>query len=173
MGMMVVVRKSLLEYEMSESRKRNLMSGLIDTVLFIVFLVLTDPQSTGITTHEWVGLGVGLLVAVHLVRNWAWLVSTFHRLSQGQTITSKLSVVLNIGLFVVFGLLVYTGVAISQQALPALGVVAFDNRSLREVHGLLSNLTIGLIGAHAALHWNWIVGLFRGRKSTATVEVLS
>ena len=173
MGMMVVVRKSLLEYEMSESRKRSLMSGLIDTVLFVVFLLLTDPQSTGITTHEWVGLGVGLLVAVHLVRNWAWLVSTFSRLSQGQTITSKLSVVLNIGLFVVFGLLVYTGVAISQQALPALGVVAFDNRSLREVHGLLSNLTIGLIGAHAALHWNWIVGLFRGRKSTATVEVLS
>ena len=158
---------------MSESRKRSLMSGLIDTVLFIVFLVLTDPQSTGITTNEWVGLGVGLLVAVHLVRNWAWLVSTFSRLSQGQTITSKLSVVLNIALFVVFGLLVYTGVAISQKALPALGVVAFDNRSLREVHGLLSNLTIGLIGAHAALHWNWIVGLFRGRKSTATVEVLS
>jgi cytochrome b561 len=171
--MMMVVRKSLLEYEMSESRKRNLMSGLIDTVLFIVFLVLTDPQSTGITTHEWVGLGVGLLVAVHLVRNWAWLVSTLSRLSQGQTITSKLSVVLNITLFVVFGLLVYTGIAISQKALPALGVVAFDNHSLRGVHGLLSNLTIGLIGAHAALHWNWIVGLFRGRKSTATVEVLS
>ena len=158
---------------MSESRKRSLMSGLIDTVLFIVFLVLTDPQSTGITTHEWVGLGVGLLVAVHLVRNWAWLVSTFSRLSQGQTITSKLSVVLNIALFVVFGLLVYTGVAISQKALPALGVVAFDNHSLRSVHGLLSNLTLGLIGAHVALHWNWIVGLFRGRKSTATVEVLS
>ena len=158
---------------MSESRKRTMMSGLIDTVLFVVFLVLTDPQSTGITTHEWVGLGVGLLVAVHLVRNWAWLVSTFSRLSQGQTITSKLSVVLNIGLFVVFGLLVYTGVAISQKALPALEVVTFDNRSLRGVHGLLSNVIVGLIAAHAALHWNWIVGLFRGRQSTVAVEVLS
>ncbi len=158
---------------MSESRKRSLMSGLIDTVLFIVFLVLTDPQSTGITTHEWVGIAVGLLVAVHLMRNWAWLVSTFRRLSQGQTIASKLSVALNITLFVVFALLVYTGIAISQKALPALEVVTFDNRSLRGVHGLLSNVIVGLIAAHAALHWNWIVGLFRGRQSTVAVEVLS
>lgn len=158
---------------MTESRKRSMVSGLIDTVLFVVFLLLTDPQSTGITIHEWVGLGVGLLVAVHLVRNWQWIVSMLSRMGQSQTITSKVSVALNITLFVVFALLVYTGIAISQKALPALGVVAFDNRSLRGLHGTLSNLTLGLIGAHVALHWNWIVGLFRGRKSTATVEVLS
>ena len=146
---------------MTESRKRILTSGAIDIVLFAIFMALTDPRFTGISLHEWVGIGMAAVVIVHLVRNTSWIQTMFTRTFKSPLFTNKLSVVLNILLFVVFALLIYSGIAISREAMPFLGIVVFENRAWRFLHGLLSNLTVIIVALHTALHWNWIVSLFR------------
>lgn len=157
---------------MTESRKRILTSGAIDIVLFAIFMALTDPRFTGIPIHEWVGIGMAAVVIVHLVRNLAWIQTMFSRTLKSPLFTNRLSVILNIALFIVFALLIYSGIAISRDAMPFLGIVVFENRAWRFLHGLLSNLTVIIVALHTALHWNWIVSLFR-RRSQHEAEVAS
>ncbi|MFN5368572.1 MAG: DUF4405 domain-containing protein [Roseiflexaceae bacterium] len=146
---------------MTESRKRTLTSGAIDIVLFAIFMALTDPRLTGIALHEWGSIGMAAIVIIHLVRNLAWIQTMFSRTLQSPLFTNKLSVVLNILLFIVFALLIYSGIAISRETMPFLGIAVFENRAWRFLHGLLSHLTVVIVALHTALHWNWIVSLFR------------
>ena len=146
---------------MTESRKRTLTSGTIDIVLFAIFMALTDPRLTGIALHEWGSIGMAAIVIIHLVRNLAWIQTMFSRTLKSPLFTNRLSVILNILLFIVFALLIYSGIAISRDAMPFLGITVFENRAWRALHGLLSHLTVIIVALHTALHWHWIVSLFR------------
>jgi hypothetical protein len=154
---------------MSNSHKRNITSALIDTVMFGMFIVTTAPQFTGIGIHEWLSIVLAGVTIVHLVRNWTWLVATTAKLVQpGTTVHNKTSIVLNIVLFVLFALLVYSGIAISESIMPWLGIEWLANQNWLRLHNLFSTLTVITMSAHVALHWNWITGLFHKRQRPTT-----
>ena len=160
---------------MSNSHKRTTTSAIIDIVMFGIFLVTTAPQFTGIGIHEWLGIALAGVTIVHLVRNWAWLVATATKLIQpGTTLHNKTSIGLNIVLFVLFTLLVYSGLAISESIMPWLGVTWLANADWSRLHNLFSTLMVVAMAAHIAFHWNWIVGLLHKRQRatpSATIEV--
>lgn len=50
---------------------------------------------------------------------------------------------------------------ISESALPALGMSFAAGGSWRMIHTTTANLSLGLIGLHVALYWQWIVNAVR------------
>jgi hypothetical protein len=158
---------------MTKSQQRNRMSAIIDSVMFGVFIVTTAPQFTGISLHEWLGVGLAGITVIHLIRNWEWIVATTNKLLSPGIIHNKTSIILNIVLFVLFTLVTYSGIAISEDIMPWLGITWLENTDWRRLHNLFSTLTVVTMAAHIALHWHWIVNLLQKRqpsKSHTNVE---
>lgn len=156
---------------MSHSHTRNRISAIIDSVMFILFVVTTAPQFTGISLHEWLGFVLAGVTIVHLVRNWVWIIATINKLLSPGTVHNKTSIILNIVLFVLFTLVTYSGIAISEDIMPWLGITWLENADWRRMHNLFSTLTVVAMASHVALHWNWIVALLpKRRQPTSTTQ---
>lgn len=149
---------------MHKARKKTLMNALIDVSSLVVFLIATAPQFTGISWHEWLSLGLAAVIIVHIVLHWQWVVAVATHFIHKATWHSRMSFVLNILLFVAFTLVTYSGIAISESAMPFLGIGMFDNRAWRSLHHTFSNLSLIIIAVHVAIHWRWIANVFRKRS---------
>jgi hypothetical protein len=148
---------------MNKARQKTLMNAWIDGGLLIVFLIATAPQLTGISWHEWLSLGLATVVVGHIVLHWQWVVAVATHLTHKATWSSRISFGLNALLFIAFTLVMYSGIAISEAAMPFLGIGMFDNRAWRFLHHTFSNISLIIIAIHVAIHWQWIINLFRRR----------
>jgi hypothetical protein len=148
---------------MHKARQKTLMNAVIDGGLLVVFLITTAPQFTGISWHEWISLALVVVAIVHIVLHWQWVVAVATHLFNKATWSSRFSFGLNLLLFIAFTLVTYSGIAISEEAMPFLGIGMFDNRAWRFLHHTFSNISLMIIAIHVALHWQWIVNLFRKR----------
>ncbi|MCX6046730.1 MAG: DUF4405 domain-containing protein [Chloroflexi bacterium] len=134
---------------------------IVDSVIFIAFLIVMAPHFTGMAIHEWLGLAFGAGIVTHLLLHWQWLVATTKRLFSQAPRQARINYALNLLLFIDITLVVFTGVMISESALPFLGISFAPGGIWRMVHTTAADLSLGLIGLHVALHWQWIVNAVR------------
>ena len=153
----------------TESRKRTITTAIIDCVILVLFIGAAEPRPTGILWHEWLGIAFGVIAIVHIYRSWDWIIAGLTRLFGHQTANTRLSLILNILVFVAMTMAVASGVAISREALKSLGLTWLTNNAWRGLHGLSADASVILVSIHIALHWKWIVGLFK-RKASVAVE---
>ena len=141
----------------SKSHNQNKTKLLVDVSAFIGFLILMDPRSTGIAIHEWLGLaGIGAIFT-HLLLNWNWIVGITRRFLKKIPGRTRFSYVLNLILFIDMTLIMFSGIMISENALPALGITLARSFLWRSVHSATTNLFVAILGLHLALHWSWLV----------------
>jgi len=138
----------------SNRTKTNL---LIDIAAFIAFLIAFAPYSTGIPVHEWLGIAVGGVVVVHLLLHWDWIVKTIRKSFGKMTLRKRINFILDVLLFIDTAVIIFTGLMISEVAMPALGFALPFFPIYITMHSLSANLAILIIGLHVALHWKWIV----------------
>jgi hypothetical protein len=88
---------------------------------------------------------------------------------------SRLNYLLNALLFVSFTVTIATGILISREALPLLGITMARDRTLEFLHHQASDITVLLLGLHVAIHWSWIMGMLRRiipvRRASRSVAV--
>lgn len=140
---------------------RTTVNLLVDTTAFIAFLCVTAPALTGLAIHEWLGLAVGATIITHLLLHWSWIVGVTRRLFGNVSWGARVNYLLNTLLFVAFTAVIFTGVMISEVAMPLLGLSFASDGLWKMVHKLASDATVVLIGLHVALHWRWIVNVTR------------
>jgi hypothetical protein len=133
--------------------RRNL---LLDTVLLTACLLVLSPRLTGMTIHEWLSASLGLAILIHLLWHWEWIVAVLRRMFSRMAASARLSLVLNLVLFIAFTVSLFTGLMISRVLLPALGLEAQRGGTWRILHTQSSDLVLILLGLHLALHWKWI-----------------
>src|SRR5512138_2013456 len=109
------MRVSMEKIIKNKNRIRNILT--LDIIMLISFLIATSPQFGGLTIHEWLGIACVPMVIIHLLLSWDWIVGVPKRLLKANWKT-RLGYLLNIALFLDVTLLIYTGLAISQVALP-------------------------------------------------------
>ena len=145
-------------------RKQKLSSTainlIIDSTIFIAFLVTMAPHFTGIAIHEWLSIAFGAAIITHLLLHWEWIVTTTQRLFARLPRQTRINHALNLLLFIDMTLVIFTGLMISESALPALGIQVAQAGSWHTLHTTTANIARGLIGLHVALHWQWIVNSF-------------
>lgn len=140
---------------------RNKINLLVDIAIFVAFLITMAPRFSGIAIHEWLSIAFGAAIITHLLLHWQWLVEIARRFFGKTQWISRVNYILNALLFVDVTVIIFTGLMISEAALPLFGVQMPRGGSWRRLHDLSANLALLLTGLHIALHWQWIVSMVR------------
>lgn len=130
---------------------------IVDVAIFLVFLIATAPRFSGIPLHEWLGIAFGAAIVTHLLLHWDWLVVVTRRFFTKAAQHHRLNYVLNALLFIDATLITFTGLMISEVALPLFGIRLPRSGIWRPLHSFTSDFGLFLVGLHIALHWQWLM----------------
>lgn len=142
-------------------RNPNTVNLIIDSVIFVAFLIATAPHFSGTPIHEWLSIAWAAAIIVHLLLHWQWIIGVAKRFFRTPKWSSRVNYVLNTALFIDATILIFTGLMISETALPLLGISISKGGAWHQLHTLSSNVALVLVGLHIALNWQWIVTMIR------------
>lgn len=145
----------------------------LDALLLFAFACLQVPRATGLPGHEWLGLTFGIVVLLHLLLNWRWIVNTLRRVREPGAMRSRVNATLNALLFVMMVITIFSGLVVSEVVLPAFGASGSTLAAWRHVHNSFSRFVVAALGLHIALNWDWIAGVLRRRPRASSVAVES
>ena len=154
------------------SRKRL----ALDAGLFVALLVAYYPARTGISLHEWLSLAIVVPLLVHLVINWDWTVKVMSRFSRNLFATSRLNLVVDVGLFLTSVTVMLSGVMISSAIASTLHITLASNVIWYALHSVSADVTVALLLVHLSLHWRWIaraLGLVGSRGASPSPMTVS
>jgi hypothetical protein len=146
----------------------------LDASVLVAYLLANNPSATGIAIHEWLSIGLALVLCVHVALNWEWISNAIARMFARAKAVSKLNLAVDIVLFVAFVVVMLSGVLISKVVLGVLGIHMAAGGVWRIAHTLSADIALGALAIHFALHWGWIVDTSRrlfARKSLVPVAV--
>lgn len=142
----------------------------LDIALFVGYVLLSAPQSTGIPFHEYFTVVFIPIFISHIVLDWAWVKRVFrpsdHKRSGEVRFNRAFDIVLFVGMVVV----IYSGFLVSESILPDFGIDPGATTFWSNVHNASGNLLILLVGVHIAMHMPWIkrnLGRIRPNRSTS------
>ncbi|HLY19581.1 MAG TPA: DUF4405 domain-containing protein [Bryobacteraceae bacterium] len=141
------------------------MTFWLDVTLLASVCALQTVSFTGLVLHEWLGLAMVGLVLAHLLLAWSWIASQSRRLFALQTVRARINYLLNLSLFAGVTAVIFSGILISQKAIPALtGTQAAPDMDWRwdTLHNRFSQAVVILAGLHLAINWDW--ALAAGQK---------
>ena len=136
---------------------RTRINLLVDLAIFVAFLVAMDPRVTGIAIHEWLSIAFAAAIITHLLLHWNWLVATTKRIFGRVAAQARINYILNSLFFIAMTMIIFSGIMISEEVLPLLGLSVEHAGSWRSLHSLSADAAVFILGLHVALHWKWIV----------------
>jgi hypothetical protein len=155
---------SLADPPVTASRRRILartrLDFWLDGLLLVAYTLAYSLGFTGIAIHEWLGIGLGVVLLVHLTLHWDWVIRTTRKLF-GRGGRERFVWLVNLLLLVSMTLCITSGILISEVALPGLGITLPASSFWRQMHDITATLTLILVPVHAALRWRWIAGVAR------------
>lgn len=100
------------------------------------------------------------LILIHLLLAWSWIVAETRRLLTSQSARARVNYLLNLSLFAAVTAATYSGILISQTAIPALT----GSKAARELdykwdklHNEYAVIVVILTGLHLAINWEWAI----------------
>jgi hypothetical protein len=139
---------------------RTRLDFWLDALLLVAFTLAYSLGFTGIATHEWLGIGLGVVLLVHLTLHWDWVIRTTRKLLRPGG-RERFVWLVNLLLLLSMTLCIASGILISEVALPQLGITLPASSFWRQMHNTTATVTLILVPIHAALRWRWIVGVAR------------
>jgi hypothetical protein len=126
--------------------------------LLVAVCALQDVSFTGLLLHEWLGLAMVGMVFAHLLLAWSWIATQSRRLFGAQSARERINYLLNLSLFAAVTAVIFSGILISQKAIPTLtGTKAMPDMDWRwdTLHNRFSQYLLMLSGLHLAINWEW------------------
>lgn len=138
----------------------NLRLWVVDVTVFTVFLLVMDVPLTGLPIHEWLGIGIGAALVVHLVQHGNWVATVTDRFRSATSFRNRLNYVMMAVLFLSFVTIIVSGLVISEAAIPWLGIQTAYSPFWLWVHLSSVNVVLLATALHLALNWRWIANSF-------------
>jgi hypothetical protein len=135
---------------------------IIDILAALIYLVAANPLITGWAVHEWISLGLILILIVHCAVHYDWLIQTIKRHTERASIAN---LILNVVTLVVFAVVTVSGLAVSRHILPLFGLVSGGYFFWVPVHAISAKVLLALIVVHVAVHAKWIVAALRVKSA--------
>ena len=133
---------------MSRAKKNMITKRIVDAAMTVLLLLLMAYQVTGEMAHEWIGMGMTVLVIIHQILNKKWYGALFKgKYNPYRSITT----VLNILLMASFALTAFCGMSMSSYAVPFLYGMA-PVSFVRRMHLSMSHWAFVLMGLHLGMH---------------------
>lgn len=141
---------------------------IIDTILFVGFVVVSAPHATGVPLHEWLSFAFCGVFVTHLLMSWRWVTAVLRRFVSKLGLETRVNAMWDALIYLWMILVIVSGVMASEVALPL--VVAGWERDMfwRWLHHEASELLLPLVGIHLALHARWIVAALRRKSGAST-----
>ena len=133
---------------MQEKHNNNVARRVIDMCMTLLLLFLMAYQVTGETLHEWIGIGMTVLVIIHQILNRKWYGALFKGKYRPYRIVTT---AVNILLLLSFALTAFCGMSMSGHAVPFLYGIA-PITFARRMHLSMSHWSFVLMGLHLGLH---------------------
>ncbi|NTW28889.1 MAG: DUF4405 domain-containing protein [Coriobacteriia bacterium] len=140
--------------------KRDLV---IDVIAFVLYVVAIYPRISGLLVHEWLCLGLLLVVLLHTVLHWDWAIDTLKRFLGKISVASRWNLLIDIALFVAFIVEMVSGLLISRHVLLSFGSFAPGYFVWKPVHISAATVLLALVLAHLAMHQKWIFATVRNK----------
>lgn len=137
----------------------------LDLALLVAFTLDYSFNFTGLTIHEWIGLGFGLALLAHLTLHWDWVLRTTRRVFGRMPGRERIRWIVDMALLLVMTFCVASGVLISRSALPAIGITPVAGAFWTGLHTTTADVTVALVALHVGLSWRWILTV--GRRIAA------
>jgi len=134
------------------------MTFWLDVTLLVSVCALQTVSFTGLVLHEWLGLAMVGMVLAHLLLAWSWIAIQSRCLFAKQSVRARINYLLNLSLFAGVTAVIFSGILISQQAIPTLtGTKAAPDMDWRWdiLHHQFSDAVLTLSGFHLAINWDW------------------
>lgn len=135
---------------------------IIDIVAAVVYIIAANPLITGLAVHEWVSLGLILVLVVHTATHADWIVAAFKKHA---SMPQKGRLALDIVSLIVFMVVTVSGIMVSRYVLPLFGFVASGYFIWEPLHAISAKLLLALLLVHIAVNWRWIVSLLPWRAT--------
>ena len=121
---------------------------IVDVCMTVLLLCLMAYQVTGEALHEWIGMGMTVLVIIHQILNRKWYGAIF----KGKYNSYRLvATVVNIALLLSFAMTAFCGMSMSGHAVPFLyGMTKVS--FARRMHLSMSHWAFVLMGLHLGMH---------------------
>ena len=132
----------------------------LDVTLLVSICALQTVRFTGLLIHEWLGLATVAMVVTHLLFAWSWIATQSRHFLNLQSIRARVNYLLNLSLFAAVTAVIFSGVLISQKAIPTLtGAKAAPDMNWRwdTLHNQFSAIVLMLVGFHLAINWEWVL----------------
>lgn len=134
----------------------------LDMILFVLMVVVMAHKFTGDALHEWLSLGFYLLIVWHLCLNWDMVWGVAKRFfKKGVAGQARFNFVWNALMFLAMSCVVFSGILISRDFLPRVGIVIQNDGFMSYTHKFLTHILFAMIGVHLGMHWRWLVMTFR------------
>lgn len=139
----------------------NQINFLVDLIALVVFALLAAPQATAIPFHEWISFVFAPVFAIHILLHWQWIVETTKRLFKKLPGDTRFNYIWNILIYLLMIFAFVSGLVISEVALPFIGIPITVDPFWTSLHDASSNILLIMLGIHLALHWDWIVRVYK------------
>lgn len=150
-----------------KSARKNL---LIDAIALVVYLVVANPGLTGITVHEWLGLAVLVVLFVHCVAHYDWVVEVIRKKRGMRTGSEIANAIVNVLTLIVLMIVVVSGLFISGSVLQVFGLYANGYYFWDPVHSISAKVLLALLVIHVAMHAKWLFRFIKSGKGAADDE---
>src|SRR5437762_3071239 len=127
---------------------RNKTNLIVDSAIFLAFLVAMAPHFSGMAIHEWLGIAFGAAIITPLLLHWQWIVEVTKRFFSKTQWSARINYILNVLLFIDITLVIFSGLMISEVALPFVGIQLAQSGNWRGLHGTFADLFMVLVGLH-------------------------
>jgi hypothetical protein len=142
-------------------KKINFIKISLDIIMGITFALLFNKMVLGgLVFHEVAGTAIGAAFIVHMILNWRWIKQvTLKFFSRKISIKTRVGYIVDVLLLVSMLLTIVSGIAISKVIFTGLnlGNVSF----FKIAHLSVPYISLILIGIHLALHWGWVMNVFK------------
>lgn len=141
------------------------MRRIIDVCMTVCLLCLMAYQVTGEVLHEWIGMGMTVLVIAHQILNRKWYSAVFKgKYNPYRTMTTAV----NILLLLSFLMTALSGMSMSAHAVPFMYGMAPVSLA-RKMHLAMSHWSFVLMGLHLGLHLPVMTAKMKLEGKTRTI----
>lgn len=148
-------------------KRKNTIKRVVDVGLTVTLLCLMAYQVTGEALHEWLGIGVTMLVIIHQILNFKWYGTLFKGKYHALRI---LQTAVNVLLLLSFAIIALCGMAMSGHAVPFLyGMLPVS--FARQFYLSLSHWAFTLMGLHLGIHIPLMTAKLKGKKKIVLSSV--
>lgn len=136
--------------------KRNvILKVLTDFSMAVVLLLLMTYELVGQAVHEWLGVGVFLLVILHHIWNKKWILNIFKRT---YTLFSILQTSLVVCIFITMVGSMLSGMILSRHVFTFLPITE-GRYFARNLHMVFAYWGFVFLSIHLGIHWSMMMGL--------------